>query len=168
VTEPHVLPCFSQLTANHDEKILLAAFEIQGGRLHMWHAIHGTQHAHSRKQTMIDSLSKHLPVMQQQPSMLALLPRLRQEGSFVSVNRTRRYTTADSHAAKTQHCRRIIAAFPPNKASLAPFDLDAHQRAVFDRVRFVQYISGVIDLPRGTTTDKFAVNTRLLKLTGMS
>jgi hypothetical protein len=78
----------------------------------------------------------------------------------------RRYTHADNQTAETQRCKRIIAAFTPNQASLAAFDLDAQQREVLDKVRFVQYISGVINLPNATVTGKFGVNTRLLKLTG--
>lgn len=76
-----------------------------------------------------------------------------------------RYTTINGSASPSTHsCLRIIAAFPPNKASLAVFDLDSRQRAVFDRVRFIQYISGLIKFPNNTKNFGFYV--RGLKVTG--
>jgi hypothetical protein len=84
----------------------------------------------------------------------------------VSVVCICRYTSASEKTATTQRCKRIIAAFPPIQASLAPFDLDSQQREVLDRVRFVQYISGVINMPNATVTERFGVNTRMLALTG--
>jgi hypothetical protein len=88
------------------------------------------------------------------------------------VVRTYRYAIANKHTTRTQHCRHIIVAFPPNLSGLAAFDLDAQQRAVFDRVRVVQYISGAMNLPKSKTGPASTVNMtlsvyiRLLKLTG--
>jgi hypothetical protein len=53
--------------------------------------------------------------------------------------------------------------FPHNKKNLAAFDLDSQERAVFDRVRQVQYYSGVVNLPNASQGQRFS---RLLKLTG--
>ncbi|WIA09909.1 hypothetical protein OEZ85_010123 [Tetradesmus obliquus] len=93
------------------------------------------------------------------------ISRVRQSSSRSGKN-TIRYTTPGRHSSrpKTAGCDRIIAAFPTIKKNLAAFDLDAQERAVFDRVQLVQYYSGAINLP-DSAKGRYA---RLLKLTGVA